>query len=276
MQTFTANTAFAPLNGANNLYPELGVDFLIAAEGSDGEADFQQWVPFEGADADFTTLEADDILRGAGYRPTTDWEPLTGEYWGCDIEPLTPLGTTIRSPKLVANGAGEWTGTLREAIRIDGDRLEERAVANGLPSTVDEWGDRVPNWEAFTLADWRTVFDDPNAEFVVIHLGHVLPLDPGHFRALREAAGLSQQDVAQWAGVTDRSARRWDVTHPAPDEVARFVIDQWEAVRGAAMEVAEQRPDLIPAGTTAQERAIARAAMLLLEVKESTARLVGP
>lgn len=108
------------------------------------------------------------------------------------------------------------------------------------------------------------------------HRGRDLPLDPGHFRAMREVAGLTQQDIAQWAGVTDRSARRWDVTHTTPDEVARFVIDAYEDVREMARETLATGANLVPAGGTSQERAVARLVMVLAAEQGRAVRVVGP
>ncbi|QOK22337.1 hypothetical protein IGS73_14795 [Janibacter indicus] len=68
------------------------------------------------------------------------------------------LNTRIVSPRLVSNGLGAWTRSLAEAIALDGDRMSQRAADSGLPMMEDE-----PDWESFTLEDWRLVFDDPNA-----------------------------------------------------------------------------------------------------------------
>lgn len=105
------------------------------------------------------------------------------------------------------------------------------------------------------------------------HRGYDLPLAPEHFRALREAAGLSQQDLAEWAQVTDRSVRRWDASHPAPDEVARFVIDQWAAVLEEAADIAAQAPDAVQTRGTAQGRAVARVAVALVEAGGGSVRV---
>lgn len=68
-------------------------------------------------------------------------------------------------------------------------------------------------------------------------------LTPAHFRTLRECAGLTQQDVAQHAGVQDRSARRWESTHVAPLEVQEWVRDCWREVRDTARAVTERRDE---------------------------------
>lgn len=104
--------------------------------------------------------------------------------------------------------------------------------------------------------------------------GHDLPLAPEHFRALREGAGLSQQDVAAWADVTDRSARRWDVTHGAPDEVSRFVIDQWLEVHEEAVEAASQHRAVVQTRGTARGRAVARLVVALVEAGGGSVRVV--
>lgn len=70
------------------------------------------------------------------------------------------LSAVIDSPRHVANGAGAWTGTLAEAIRLDGDRMSQRAFDNDF--AFDEDGE--PRWDTYTLDQWRVLLDDPNAE----------------------------------------------------------------------------------------------------------------
>jgi len=112
---------------------------------------------------------------------------------------------------------------------------------------------------------------------VTTHRGYDLPLDPGHFRAAREVAGLTQQDVAEWADVTDRSARRWDVTHPAPDEVARWVLDELEKVLADARALLDASTDgTVPAGETVRDRAVVTAALLFARDEGRDLRVVGP
>lgn len=191
------------------------------------------------------------------------------------------LDTVIYSPRLVAGGSGAWTGTLAEAITLDGDRLEQRAADRGLPMRSDVDGEDEPDWQAYTLADWRDLLDDPNARVVGRGItdaeGGVEPLDPAHFRALRELAGLTQQDVAAQADVADRTARRWEATRTAPEDVTLWVLAEWQDVWDAAVELAESAQDgVLPAGSTDQERAITRLALVFLQQRGRDVRVVGP
>lgn len=60
------------------------------------------------------------------------------------------------------------------------------------------------------------------------------PLTPDHFRVLRRLTGWTQTEVARLAGVTDRSARRWESTHYPPEPVQHAVIDRVEQIRADA------------------------------------------
>lgn len=75
-------------------------------------------------------------------------------------------------------------------------------------------------------------------------------------KALRESVGLSQADLADLAGVTVRSVRRWERDVNPPEDVAelleRYVIRKVKAVE-AALETVERvteqmghAPDLVP------------------------------
>ncbi|MDQ6524337.1 hypothetical protein RB608_12030 [Nocardioides sp. LHD-245] len=107
--------------------------------------------------------------------------------------------------------------------------------------------------------------------------GYVLPLLPGHFRALREGAGLSQASLAQWADVADRSVRRWDASHRAPEKVGRFVVDRWLDVCAMAADTVALAPGdgpvLLLTGGTDEERAVTRLAMYEFERAGRTVRL---
>lgn len=75
-------------------------------------------------------------------------------------------------------------------------------------------------------------------------------------KALRESVGLSQADLADLAGVTVRSVRRWERDITPPEDVLelleRYVIRKAKAVEaalGTVDRVAEQMghaPDLVP------------------------------
>jgi hypothetical protein len=56
------------------------------------------------------------------------------------------------------------------------------------------------------------------------------------FRTMRELAGLTQADVAEWAGVADRSVRRWEAGRVAPLEVQDWVRACWLDVLGDAQD----------------------------------------
>ena len=78
--------------------------------------------------------------------------------------------TTIHLPGLIAQGTRKpWTGTLADLIRFDGDRMESKIATNpagyGLPADWD--GEETP-WESLTIAHWRDLADDPNAELVTV------------------------------------------------------------------------------------------------------------
>lgn len=75
-------------------------------------------------------------------------------------------------------------------------------------------------------------------------------------KALRESVGLSQADLADLAGVTVRSVRRWERDITPPEDVLelleRYVIRKAKAVE-AALETVERiteqmgrAPDLVP------------------------------
>lgn len=79
------------------------------------------------------------------------------------------LDRMIDSP---GSGPRGWTGTLRVVTRWHGDEVTPE---RGLP-TVDSgqpWQDMGedgplldPDWDAFTLPDWRAVLDDPHAHYL--------------------------------------------------------------------------------------------------------------
>lgn len=175
------------------------------------------------------------------------------------------------------NATGSYPGSWAADV-VAGDRFVGRAI-----STVEDGVQRVilrgvgrEVVAEVTHPKGQPVSQDDVAEWVVSkvgplrprqHKGYDLPLAPEHFRALREAAGLSQQELAQWARVADRSVRRWDVSHPAPDEVARFVIDQWGEVLEEAADIAAQGPAVVQTRGTAQGRAVARVVVALVEAE---------
>lgn len=118
----------------------------------------------------------------------------------------------------------------------------------------------------------------------------IVSMNPAHFRTLREAAGLTQADVAARAGVADRSARRWEATHEAPLAVQEWVRGCWREVRAAAAAIAEARADdaeevLLSRSATGWEHgeywspgmdaAVARLALALLELDGTTVTVVG-
>lgn len=88
----TCNIAFAPLNGTNGLYDAPGVDFLHdpdIANGDEtrGEAEFLNWIDYDGPEGDFNEDAADEILRAAGYARTASWDYSVGDYAQATIEP---------------------------------------------------------------------------------------------------------------------------------------------------------------------------------------------
>ena len=60
------------------------------------------------------------------------------------------------------------------------------------------------------------------------------PMDPDTYRIMRRLSGYTQIEIARLAGVTDRSARRWEHTHYPPEIVQRVIIDRLEEIREKA------------------------------------------
>jgi DNA-binding XRE family transcriptional regulator len=119
-------------------------------------------------------------------------------------------------------------------------------------------------------------------------------MSPAEFRTLRELAGLTQSDVAAYAGVNERTARRWDRTLPAPDEVCRWLENKWRIVLETAVQLADQvgdqwagedeeppvpvitrTPALPGDATVGMQAAVCRAVYLLACVDETPVRVEG-
>jgi len=60
------------------------------------------------------------------------------------------------------------------------------------------------------------------------------PMDPATYRIMRRLSGYTQIEIARLAGVTDRSARRWEHTHYPPMPVQQVIIDRLEEIREQA------------------------------------------
>lgn len=76
--------------------------------------------------------------------------------------------TVIVLPGKVSPTRTEWGGTLAQLISLDYDQLVQDAAQRGLPvfpdnPDCDDAG--TPDWEAWTIEDWRLATDDPNAYF---------------------------------------------------------------------------------------------------------------
>ena len=67
-------------------------------------------------------------------------------------------------------------------------------------------------------------------------------LTPLHYRAIRQASGLTQAQIAARFEVTDRSVRRWETSHNPPAEVVDWVAKCWADVRAVAAEVGQEHP----------------------------------
>jgi transcriptional regulator with XRE-family HTH domain len=83
------------------------------------------------------------------------------------------------------------------------------------------------------------------------------------FRLIRDLAGLTQQDVAEWARVTDRSARRWESTHTPPAEVEAWVRDILSEVIVRAKD-----PGAGGEGSPVSEYAVARVRVIMAALEE--------
>lgn len=82
--------------------------------------------------------------------------------------------TVITSPRLVANGQGSWSGTVREIFDAEHQNLASTALGNleaGLYEdgklnnrALDEGFDVDAHAHLLTLDHLRKLLDDPNAE----------------------------------------------------------------------------------------------------------------
>ena len=71
------------------------------------------------------------------------------------------------------------------------------------------------------------------------------------FRALREECGLTQQDIADEAGVQILSVKRWENTkedHQPPDDVWQWLLTLRGAMHEDARQIAIQIIDSLPEG----------------------------
>ena len=87
----TANLAFAPLRGTNDLYDTLGVDFFHDADletgESQGDAQQVEWVEHDAA-AEFDETAADQIILDKGFRRVGPWDYSLDDYAQARIERL--------------------------------------------------------------------------------------------------------------------------------------------------------------------------------------------
>ena len=71
------------------------------------------------------------------------------------------------------------------------------------------------------------------------------------FRAIREECGLTQQDIADEAGVQILSVKRWENTkedHQPPDDVWQWLLALRGAMHEDARQIATQIIDSLPGG----------------------------
>lgn len=159
--------------------------------------------------------------------------------------------TTIHLPGLIAQGTRKpWTGTLADLIRFDGDRMESKIATNpagyGLPADWD--GEETP-WESLTLAHWRDLADDPNAELVTVANVALIPThndglydEPG-IDLLHNDPSIPEEDrdsgehiewvpVGEWTDPQDEAGAPWLAIEEALAERGLRIVgemDTWSA-----------------------------------------------
>lgn len=70
------------------------------------------------------------------------------------------------------------------------------------------------------------------------------PMSPAELRMVREAVGLTQEDLAVWLGVADRTVRRWEAgTSHVPDGVREALEARERALVEHADKIAGQLRD---------------------------------
>lgn len=124
------------------------------------------------------------------------------------------MQTVIILPGDISPTRDRWTGTLAEAIRLDGDRMTQDAESRGIP--VDDEGD--VDWDRVTIEHIQTMCDDPNA---VVAAGTV---DAGSVPELAKETGLHAADFAVASGdFTGFSQAELATVHAVADGMVRAV-----------------------------------------------------